>query len=178
MSGAAQWLERLCGIGGVFAKEQLRAAFPGVTQIDRRVRDLREREWVIDTRRQDPTLGQTEMGLVASGSWERPTGVVTPRERREVFVAWAYSCSLWGAQGWSCFEDAKHVRVQLAVRQLPEKADGLVPVCIRCSPTIAELSVVEVIVDGPVAAAARLAGQEWRWASLLRLQAHLLESEG
>lgn len=168
-SDAAQWLEQSVGVGGVFTKEQLRAAFPGVTQIDRRVRDLRERGWVIDTRRQDPTLGQTEMRLVTIGTLERPPRTVSSKDRREVLIAWAFSCCLCGAQGSSCYEDAKHVRVQLVVRELPGTVETLVPVCLRCSPTVIELSDVEPAIEGPVADAVRLTSEEWRRACLMRV---------
>jgi hypothetical protein len=174
-SDAAQWLEREIGVGGVFTKEQLRAAFPGVTQIDRRVRDLRERGWIIDTRRQDPTLRQTEMRLVTIGTLVRPARAVTSKARREAMLEWGYICCLCGAQGSTFYEDAKHVRVVLNVEEIPGKKGALVPVCLRCSPTIEALAEVELSVDEPVAGAARLTSSEWRRASLLRLLSHLTE---
>lgn len=174
---AARWLEDSVGVGGVFTKEQLRAAFPGVTQIDRRVRDLRERGWVIDTRRQDPTLGQTEMRLVVIGGLDRPDAAVSPKDRRAALIAWAYSCCLCGAQGSTTYPDARHVRVQLHVREVPHQPSMLVPVCLRCSPTLTEFKELPSAPEGMVRAAADLSDVEWREAALARI-AHRLDRAG
>src|SRR5262245_39376762 len=64
---AALWLASEVGEGGVFTKGQLRDAFPGVTQIDRRVRDLRREGWIINTRREDVMLELDEQRLVHIG---------------------------------------------------------------------------------------------------------------
>ena len=170
---AARWLEDSVGLGGVFTKEQLRAAFPGVTQIDRRVRDLRERGWVIDTRRQDPTLGQTEMRLVTIGGLTKPANAVSSKDRRDTLVSWAYSCCLCGAQASSSYADAKHVRVQLVVTRVPNRSDALVPACLRCVPSIAEIAEASPAGDEDVQVAVSLSVDEWRRACLARLAERL-----
>ncbi|MFJ8463067.1 hypothetical protein [Streptomyces swartbergensis] len=63
----ALWLCQEVGEGNIFTKSQLRAAFPDLAQIDRRVRDLRDYGWVIDTSREDATLGQAEQRFVKQG---------------------------------------------------------------------------------------------------------------
>lgn len=84
MVRVALWLLAEVGEGGVFAKEQLRAAFPDVTQIDRRMRDLRDYGWQIHTHRDDVSLKMTEQRFVRAGEaiWEpgvRRTGRVRER---------------------------------------------------------------------------------------------------
>ncbi|MFD4246580.1 hypothetical protein ACFWP3_34030 [Streptomyces sp. NPDC058525] len=65
---AALWLEHEVGVGGIFTKARLRQAFPENTQIDRRVRELRDHGWRIDTSRDDPSLKQEEQKYVAKGA--------------------------------------------------------------------------------------------------------------
>lgn len=133
LQDAATWLLREVGVGGVFTKVQLRAAFPEVTQIDRRVRDLRAQGWVIHTRRQDPSLGQEEMRLVEVGDRRRgPSERITPKQRRAALLATAHSCLACGAVASAPYPDARDVRVQLKVLAV----DGqLRPICLRCEPS-------------------------------------------
>ncbi|MFG2579611.1 hypothetical protein [Streptomyces malaysiensis] len=65
---AALWLEMEVGEGNIFTKAQLRQAFPDVAQIDRRLRDLRDHGWRIDTSRDDPALKQEEQRYVSKGA--------------------------------------------------------------------------------------------------------------
>ncbi|PWS49968.1 hypothetical protein DLE01_21040 [Streptomyces sp. FT05W] len=64
---AALWLVTVVGEGNVFTRDQLRAAFPGVEQIDRRLRDLRDHGWVIATNRDEPFLDPHETRFVRAG---------------------------------------------------------------------------------------------------------------
>ncbi|WP_052684339.1 hypothetical protein [Lentzea aerocolonigenes] len=77
MARAALWLATVVGEGNKFSKRDLRDAFPGVAQIDRRMRDLRDYEWTIDTIREDSTLTYEEFRLVHIG-----VHVWSPKERR------------------------------------------------------------------------------------------------
>ncbi|MFD8159703.1 MULTISPECIES: hypothetical protein [Streptomyces] len=72
MVRAALWLVTVVGEGNVFTKRDLREAFPGVAQIDRRMRDLREYGWSIATNRDDALLGANECRFVKAGHpvWE------------------------------------------------------------------------------------------------------------
>ncbi|MFD9353240.1 hypothetical protein [Streptomyces sp. NPDC060031] len=65
---AALWLEAEVRVGGIFTKARLRQDFPENTQIDRRVRELRDHGWRIDTSRDDPSLKQDEQKYVAKGA--------------------------------------------------------------------------------------------------------------
>ncbi|MFI9026242.1 hypothetical protein [Streptomyces sp. NPDC053560] len=64
---AAAWLLQEVGEGEPFTKAELRAAFPDIAQIDRRVRDLRDYGWIIDTSREDPKLSQDKQRFVKRG---------------------------------------------------------------------------------------------------------------
>ncbi|SEB39376.1 hypothetical protein SAMN04489727_1328 [Amycolatopsis tolypomycina] len=73
MKRVALWLIAEVGEGNEFTKEQMRAAFPGVSQIDRRMRDLRSFGWRIDTNREDPLLTSAQQRFVTRGQpvWEK-----------------------------------------------------------------------------------------------------------
>ncbi|MFD9680553.1 hypothetical protein ACFWAD_11800 [Rhodococcus sp. NPDC059969] len=68
----ALWLVEEVGVGELFTKNQLREAFPDTSQVDRRMRELRDHEWRIDTSREDPSLGSHEQRFVRQGTsvWE------------------------------------------------------------------------------------------------------------
>lgn len=68
MARGALWLIAVVGEGNIFTKAQLREAFPDVAQIDRRLRDLRDHDWRIDTSRDDPSLLQQEQRFVTRGA--------------------------------------------------------------------------------------------------------------
>ncbi|MER8068208.1 MULTISPECIES: hypothetical protein [Streptomyces] len=72
MVRAALWLVAEVGEGNVYTRDQLQAAFPGVAQVDRRVRDLRSHGWVIATNRDDVLLAPHETRFVRAGDpvWE------------------------------------------------------------------------------------------------------------
>ena len=57
----ALWLVAEVGAGGTFTKADLRAAFPAIEQVDRRMRDLRTEGWVIATYREDRSLAADEL---------------------------------------------------------------------------------------------------------------------
>ncbi|GAA3056159.1 hypothetical protein GCM10020000_43130 [Streptomyces olivoverticillatus] len=93
---AALWLEAEVGEGEIFKKNKLREAFPEDSQIDRRVRELRDYGWQIDTSRDDPSLKQDEQRYVKKGAeiWvpgqakraKHKEGISRP-ERVRVFTA-------------------------------------------------------------------------------------------
>jgi hypothetical protein len=64
----AEWLVKNVGKGGVFHWLDVKHAFPGESQIDRRGRELREYGWVISTYREDPSLKQDEVRLDKIGA--------------------------------------------------------------------------------------------------------------
>ncbi|WP_068063404.1 hypothetical protein [Nocardia xishanensis] len=104
MKRAALWLVQEVGVGELFTKSQLREAFPNTSQIDRRMRDLRDFGWRIDTNREDPTLGTHEQRFVTQGVavWEpgkatKKTGVtVTAAERHTLMTQDGHKCRSCG----------------------------------------------------------------------------------
>lgn len=173
LGDAAAWLKEHVGTGGVFTKEDLRSAFPNVTQIDRRVRDLRARGWVIDTRREDPALSAAEMRLVKIGDLTRPPQEVSPKERRKALLSVSYSCVLCGAAGGSTYPDAQHVRVTL---QVVRSSDGsaLVVCCSRCRPDIESVLQQTFELSPAAANAANLSRAEWSAACRARMASRML----
>jgi len=87
MIRAALWLETEVGEGNVFTKAQLREAFEGVAQIDRRIRDLRDHGYQIDTRREDPTLEQDEQRYVKKGAEVWIPGQATAKSKTSLTAA-------------------------------------------------------------------------------------------
>ncbi|QES48425.1 hypothetical protein DEJ50_11960 [Streptomyces venezuelae] len=128
---AALWLVTEVGEGGIFIKEDVRTAFPGLSQIDRRVRELRQHGWRIDTNREDASLGQHEQRLVAVGEpvWEEgkgslPSTSLTETQRRELLSKdgnYCRSCGITpGAVFYGTYESA-----QLDIARRPvKKPDG------------------------------------------------------
>lgn len=67
MARVALWLMTVIGEGNKFSSEDLRDAFPEVAQVSRRMRDLRDYDWIIATSRDDPALSPNEFRLVRAG---------------------------------------------------------------------------------------------------------------
>ncbi|MDR6621071.1 hypothetical protein [Sinomonas atrocyanea] len=148
MARAALWLLQVVGEGNAFTKEQLRIAFPGVSQADRRVRDLRDYGWVLDTSVSDATLARDEQRFVRRGVdvWvpslrravEFDSGTVSNKEREAVFAANGYQCVSCGIAGGEAYPDRPSETAVLAVsRRTMELLSGrservLVPECKRC----------------------------------------------
>lgn len=103
MKRAALWLVQEVGVGELFTKEQLREAFQGTSQIDRRMRDLRDFGWQISTNREDPSLEAHEHRFVVEGEpvWEAGKGsrsgqAVSAAQRRELLARDGYKCRSCG----------------------------------------------------------------------------------
>ncbi|MBC3842198.1 hypothetical protein GXW82_24350 [Streptacidiphilus sp. 4-A2] len=102
MKRVALWLVQEVGVVG--DQTQLRDAFPETSQIDRRMRDLRDFEWRIDTNREDGALGSHEHRFVRQGAavWEpgkatRKVGVtVTAAERHALMMRDGHKCRSCG----------------------------------------------------------------------------------
>lgn len=117
----ALWLIAEVGLGNSFTKEQHRAAFPGVSQADRRLRDLRKDGWVIHTNAEDITLNPDEQRLVAIGDavWERgrkkKPGAITAKQRKAVLSQSDYQCSVCGIAGGEAYPDHPNTTAVLGV---------------------------------------------------------------
>ncbi|MFE1797801.1 hypothetical protein ACFW9L_16755 [Streptomyces sp. NPDC059517] len=144
MKRAALWLVEMVGEGQIFTKEQVKEAFPGVSQADRRVRDLRDFGWQIDTNREDASLGPHEQRFVKPGEavWEpgkgsRPASSITHTRRREVLARDGHFCRSCGiAPGETYAGTYESAQIDIA-RRVVRQPDGsesteLVSECNRC----------------------------------------------
>jgi hypothetical protein len=150
---AALWLVTEIGEGGIFTKSQLREAFPHVEQVDRRMRDLRPEGWSILTVAEDVTLAPDELRLARVGGhvWEpgyqsRAKGVLTAKERQEVFRADGYQCILCGTAGGESYADDPSSTAKLTVSRLSDDGSSAArTLCDRCragkppAPRVADL---------------------------------------
>lgn len=147
MVRAALWLVQIIGEGNTFTKEQLRAAFPGVSQIDRRVRDLRDFGWILDTNASDATLTSDEQRFVQRGVdvWNpadrraavRNEATVTSKDRQATFAADGYQCVICGIAGGEGYPDKPSETAILSVGRRTTEVEGeqlvtLMTECKRC----------------------------------------------
>ncbi len=88
------WI-RSIGVGVVFTRADIEAAFPGVGQIDRRVRGLRESGWTIVTNRQDKNLRPGQLRCDQFGVDHRTPGP-TDYVRRAVILRDRRQCQVCG----------------------------------------------------------------------------------
>ncbi|GAB4584301.1 HNH endonuclease [Nocardia sp. IFM 10818] len=141
------WLVHEIGEGNIFTKEQLREAFPGVSQVDRRVRDLRKYGWVILANTEDAHLLADEQRFVETGVhvWDKEARrkadqamTVPATDRQAVFERDGYMCTVCGIGGGEPYVDDSNSTAVLAVARrrtlLPGGGDEimLVTECKRC----------------------------------------------
>jgi hypothetical protein len=134
----ALWLIQEIGEGNTFVKSQLREAFPGVEQVDRRMRDLRPEGWQIHTNQQDPTLANDELRFVKAGFpvWESTGPPPSKRaglsrsERQSVLRRDEYTCLLCGIGSREAYPDDLVDRAVLLVVEAP--SGGWMTTCRRC----------------------------------------------
>ncbi|MFJ5225753.1 hypothetical protein [Streptomyces sp. NPDC088400] len=144
MKRAALWLVTVIGEDGTFTKEDIKLAFPGISQADRRVRDLRDYGWQIDTQREDASLGQHEQRFVKQGApvWEpgkatKASVSVTQTQRREVLAKDGHLCRSCGiAPGETYAGSYESAQLDIARRTVKQPSGGekveLVAECNRC----------------------------------------------
>lgn len=138
MKKAALWLADMVGEGEVFTKGELREAIPGVSQIDRRVRDLRDHGWILSTRAEDLDLELDEQRLVKIGGhvwvegYKPPVKAIgpTPKQRQEAFELSNHRCVECGATAGEPFFDDVLTTVKLTVVGSPDS--GWVASCQQC----------------------------------------------
>lgn len=132
----ALWLRDVVREGNVFTKAQLREAFPGVEQVDRRMRDLRPHHWRIDTARDDVRLSREQLRFVTMGApvWDgRGRAVqdtISAKERRRTFAADSFACVLCGISPGERYTDAPALTAKL--RAVRREGGGLATECDRC----------------------------------------------
>ncbi|MFL4904373.1 hypothetical protein ACJ6WF_14605 [Streptomyces sp. MMS24-I2-30] len=148
MARAALWLLAVVKEGNVFTKAQLREAFPDVAQIDRRLRDLRDHGWRIDTSRDDPSLRQQEQRFVARGAdvWipgkskaPKHKASLTAAQRAKVLHDDNYLCCSCGVGAGEAYEDGGGIELSKlnVARRRVLHSDGsvehqLITECKRC----------------------------------------------
>ena len=125
---AALWLAQEIGEGGTFRKAQLRAAFPSVEQIDRRMRELREDGWVFATNREDLALASDELRLVRIGGavWDKSyrrarTSSISANDRKAAFAADGFACRHCGVAAGEPFADDPIRIAKLSVARSPTR---------------------------------------------------------
>lgn len=144
MKRAALWLVSEVGEGNVFTKAQLRDAFPEVSQIDRRMRDLRDHGWRIDTNREDLSLDAHEQRFVQMGEpvWEpgkatKASTVITATQRRDLLQQDGHLCRSCGIAPGQAYAGAYEAAQLDVARRKVKRMDGttaveLVIECNRC----------------------------------------------
>ncbi|WP_181764339.1 hypothetical protein [Streptomyces albidus (ex Kaewkla and Franco 2022)] len=146
MIRAALWLEREVGEGNIFKKSQLREAFPDVAQIDRRIRDLRDFGWQIDTHREDKRLLQDEQRYAKKGAevWipgqrranARARAGLSSVQRTRIMDGDDHLCRSCGISAGEPYPDGQDAQLDVARRRVILE-DGsedvqLVTECNRC----------------------------------------------
>ncbi|MCQ6251802.1 hypothetical protein [Streptomyces malaysiensis] len=147
MIRGALWLIQVVGEGGKFTKEEIRKAFPGVSQADRRIRDLRDYDWVILTNTEDATLTAEDQRFVRAGVpvWDpvarraaAPQKTLSSKEKQAVMARDDFMCTVCGISGGEAYyDDSNQTAVLSVTRRETVLADGreetlLVTECKRC----------------------------------------------
>jgi len=147
MVRGALWLLQVVGEGGTFTKNQLRQAFPGVSQVDRRIRDLRDWGWVVRSSAEEASLHAEDQRFVKAGVavWDpqerrraAPRRTIPSKERRAVLARDGYMCTLCGIAGAEPYRDDPVMTAVLSVsRRIIRTIEGsetvvLVTECNRC----------------------------------------------
>lgn len=142
------WLLQVVGEGNTFTKNELRDAFPGISQVDRRIRDLRDYGWVVYSSTEDATLMAEDQRFVKAGVavWDpkarraaAPHKAIPSKERQGALVRDGYMCTLCGIAGGEPYPDDAVMTAVLSVfRRAVTGTDGretevLVTECKRCN---------------------------------------------
>jgi len=147
MVRGALWLLQVVGIGNIFTKEEVRAAFPGISQVDRRLRDLRDYGWVILTNSDDATLSAEEQRFVQPGAavWDpnarraaAPVKAISAKEAHAVMSRDDFMCTKCGIMGGESYPgDSNQTAVLSVTRRETVLPDGRTEIqavteCKRC----------------------------------------------
>jgi hypothetical protein len=147
MVRGALWLLQVVGEGNTFTKNQLRNAFPGISQVDRRIRDLRDYGWVVYSNIEDASLMAEDQRFVKAGVavWDpkarrsaTPQKAISSKERQAVLARDGYMCTLCGIAGAEPYPDDGLITAVLSVSRRPvtgvdgREREALVTECKRC----------------------------------------------
>lgn len=155
---AALYLYQAVGEGNRFLKTDLRDAVPGVEQIDRRMRDLRDDGWIIKNYRDDPTLAPNELLLEKVGThvWD-PTAqkkrerAISAATRRQVFDRDSNCCVVCGIGAGEEYVDRPGTRARMTIGHVLPRSmggsdaiDNLRTECAMCNETARDLTATPV----------------------------------
>lgn len=126
MIKGALWLVQEIREGNTFTKEQLRAAFPGVSQADRRIRDLRDYGWTILASSEDASLLREDQRFVKVGVpvWDpvarraAAPKTVSAKERQAAMARDDFMCTQCGIVGGEPYVDDSNQTAALSVTRL------------------------------------------------------------
>jgi hypothetical protein len=137
------------GEGNIFTKQELIGAVPGVSQADRRMRDLREIGWKMDNYKDNPRLRPDQYLLVTIGvkvhegeKPERDAGrkAVTGAKRRRILDRDGNTCQVCFTAGGGEFIDAPGRTARLTIGHIipvarggSDEDDNLRTECQRCN---------------------------------------------
>ncbi|MFF9034074.1 HNH endonuclease [Streptomyces sp. NPDC014892] len=158
----ALWLRDVVGEGNVFTKAQLREAFPESAQVERRLRDLREHEWEIETKLTRVSLKPGEFLFAHAGEplWDPATRAArvarrspSTRVRREVLERDGQACARCGLRAGAVPLDVAFV--VSPVHGGAADPDNLITLCPTCNVAVKR--------------AARPPGEEEVWSRMVGL---------
>jgi hypothetical protein len=117
------WLIQEIGEGSTFTKEQIRIAFPRVSQADRRIRDLRDYGWVILTNTEDATLMAEDQRFIKAGVpvWDPAARraaapkTISAKERQAAMTRDDFMCTVCGISGGEPYADDPNQTAVLSV---------------------------------------------------------------
>lgn len=112
LDAVADYLEETVKEGGTFTLNELRARASQATQADRRMRDLRQMGWRIETKRDDPSLPPGTYRVVTIGG-RTSLRTLSDRVRREVLEKAKYRCQVCGYGANETYPDGGVVRLQI-----------------------------------------------------------------
>lgn len=144
------------GEGNIFTKQDLITAVPGVSQADRRMRDLREIGWKMDNYKDNPRLRPDQYLLVTIGvrvhegeKAERDAGrrAVTGAKRRRILDRDGNTCQVCFTAGGGEFFDAPGRTARLTIGHIipvarggGDEDDNLRTECQRCNEDARDLT--------------------------------------
>ena len=147
MVRGALWLLQVVGVGNVFTKTDIREAFPATAQADRRIRDLRDFQWVLHSRAEDASLLPEQTRFVRPGVdvWDSrarragsPAKGISAKVRDQVMARDGYLCTTCGIAGGEEYPDDPAQSAVLSVTKrslvLPSgsTSDTWATTCNRC----------------------------------------------
>ena len=120
----ALYLYEVVGAGNSFQMRELREAIPGITQIDRRVRELREAGWVIRTYKDMSSLDPSELFLEKVGDriwvpgYRMELGRLSLAARRAALDRGRSRCAVCGVAAGEPYPDRAGSVASLVVTQV------------------------------------------------------------